>query len=279
VTEDLTPTAQSSPIKVMRKLFDYKFAALLLLVFSLPAFAQSNEQIERELVGHLRNIEKWSSYGSESDGDKLSDENEMFREKLLKYTKSAATLRYKFGALDEYMQLATSADEKFRIYSWDTQDGGTMHNYSKVFQFQGADGKVYSQPDDLNEGDPGSFAYDIFTLDAKGGKVYLVCTTAILSTSDNNQTVRLYKIAGSSLKSDVKLIKTKSGLTDSIGFSYNFFSVVDREDRPVRLILFDSKTKTLKIPVVIEDKEFPNGRVTNKFISYRFDGTYFVRVK
>jgi hypothetical protein len=74
------------------------------------------------------------------------------------------------------------------------------------------------------------------------------------------------------------LIKTASGLTDSLGFSYNFFSVVERRERPVKLISFDKKTNTLKIPVVIEDKEFSNGRVTNRFISYRFNGTYFVKV-
>ncbi len=64
-----------------------------------------------------------------------------------------------------------------------------------------------------------------------------------------------------------------------VGFEYNFFSVVDRKERPIKLILYDKTTKTLKIPVVIEDEEFQNGRVTNKFISYKFDGTYFVKVK
>jgi hypothetical protein len=262
----------------MKKLFAKNVFLLLVCAFALSAFGQTNAQIERELVGHIRNIEKWSSYGSESNDELLSKENEVFAEKLLKFTKIASTLSYEFAALDEFMYIATSADGRLRIYSWDLQDGGTMHNFSRVYQFRGADGKIYSQPDDLTEGDPGSFVYDIFTLDAKGEKTYLVCTTAILSTSDNNQTVRLYKIAGNSLVNGVKLIKTKSGLTDSIGFSYNFFSVAEREERPVRLIRFDRRTKTLTIPVVIEDKEFPNGRVTGKFISYRFNGTYFVKV-
>lgn len=250
----------------------------MMFIFALTAFGQSNEQIEQELIGHIKNIEKWSNYGSESDEELLSKENEIFEEKLLKYTKIASTLNYKFSALDEYLYIAASDDGKFRIFSWDRQDGGTMHYFSRVYQYQGTDGKVYSKAEELEEGDPGGFVYDIFTLDTKSGKVYLVCSTGIFSGSDNAQAVNLYKITGSSLDDNVKLIKTRAGMTNSISFAYNFLSVADREERPVKLILYDKRTKTLKIPVVIEDKEFSNGKVTNRFINYRFNGTYFVKV-
>jgi hypothetical protein len=188
-------------------------------------------------------------------------------------------LRYKFSELDKLMHIVTSDDGRFRIYSWDTEDGGTMHNFSRVYQYQAADGKVYSKTDEgKEEGDPGSFVYDIYTVEAGKGAVYIVCSTFIGSTQDHSQSADLYKIEGNKLNNQVRLIKTRSGLTDTLNFGYNFFSVVDRGERPIRLISFDKKTKTLKIPVVIEDKEFRNGRVTNRFINYRFDGTYFVKV-
>jgi hypothetical protein len=178
------------------------------------------------------------------------------------------------------MYNATSDDGRFRIYSWDLEDGGTMHNFARVYQYQGASGKVYSKTDAPVEEEDGAggFVTDIFTLDTKGGKVYIVCSTFIGSTQDHGQSADLYKIEGNKLNDKVKLIKTKSGLTSSLSFAYSFFSVVDRPGRPVKLISFDKKTNTLKIPVVIEDEEFRSGRVTNKFISYRFDGTYFVKV-
>jgi len=78
----------------------------------------------------------------------------------------------------------------------------------------------------------------------------------------------------------VRLIKTKAGMQNRIGFEYGFFSVANRKERPIKLIRFDERTKTLMIPVVIADKATDGpGRVTNRFINYRFNGTYFVNVR
>lgn len=269
----------------MKKLLKLNFIALFLITFSFSAFGQTNAQIEKELIAAVKDIQKYGNYGDGYDEEKLSKAQDDFEAKLLKYTKTAATLAYKFGALGESVFVATSDDGRFRIYSWDLEDGGTMHDYARVYQYQGADGKVYSMSEPAaaaggdEEGGAGAFVSDIFTLDAaKDNKVYIVCSTFIGSTNDHYQSANLYRINGDALDNKVKLIKTKSGLTNALGFEYNFFSVVDHKERPIKLITFDKKTKTLKIPVVIEDKEFPNGRVTNRFISYRFDGTNFVRV-
>lgn len=251
------------------------------LALGVAAFAQTNAQIERELAAGIKEIEKYGTYGGNYDEDKLPKAQDAFKNKLLKYTKKPATLGYKFPELDKSMYIATSDDGKFRIYSWDLQDGGTMHNFARVYQFVGADGKVYSKTGAAaaeDEGDPGSFVTDIFTLDTNAGKVYIVCSTFIGSTQDHSQSANLYRIEGNKLNDKVKLIKTKSGLTDSLSFAYSFFSVVDRPERPVKLISFDKKTRTLKIPVVIVDEELRSGRVTNKSISYRFNGTYFVKI-
>ncbi len=234
-----------------------KFIVLILFVFAFSAFAQSNAKIEQELVGAINDVKKYSNYGDNFDSDKLSEANDVFEEKLLKYTKIPATLQYKFSELGKLMFNATSDDGKFRIYSWDTESGGTMHDFSRVYQYQGADGKVYSKTDEVTEeegGGVGSFVTDIFTVDSKTGKIYVVCATFIASTKDISQSANLYKITGNKLVDKVKLIKTKSGLTDSLSFGYDFFSVVDRPERPLRLILYDKKTKQLKIPVVINDK-------------------------
>jgi hypothetical protein len=254
-------------------------AVLFLLAFSVSASAQTPKTIEKELVGLYGKINENSAYSSNSDSELLEKSNEEFKRKLLQYTKVASTLKSKFTELEKEISIATSEDGKFRVYSWDRLDGGTMHFFETVYQFQGADGKVYSKSRESEEGDSGSFVHDIFTVDTKTGKIYLVCTTSIGSTQDSYQNLRLFKIGKNELNESVKLIKTKSGLTDSIGFGYNFFSVVDRKERPIKLILFDRNTKTFKIPVVIEDEKFPNGRVTDKFISYKFNGTYFEKVK
>lgn len=258
----------------------FAFLIIILLNFSAQSFAQTPQQIEQELVKNIKELQKYSSYGSNYNDEKLSKANEVFENNLLKYTKIDSTLSYKFPLLNKMMMNATSEDGKFRIYSWDTETGGTMHDYSRVYQYQGADGKVYSRTEEKAEedGGAGSFVYEIYTVDSKDGKIYIVCSNFIGSTQDHYQSADLFKIDGNLLKDKVKLIKTASGLTDTLNFEYNFFSVVDRKERPIKLILFDKNTNTLKIPIVINDNKFPNGRVTNKFISYKFNGTNFVKV-
>ena len=145
----------------------------ILLALTFSAFGQTNTEIEQELIGHIKNIQKWSNYGDEFNEDLLAKENDIFKKKLLEYTKNASTLNYQFSELKKYLSLSTSEDGKLRIYSWDTESGGTMHYFSTVYQFQGKDGNVYSESIEYEEGDAGAFASDIFDVDTKNGKVYL----------------------------------------------------------------------------------------------------------
>jgi hypothetical protein len=248
------------------------------MFLTISTFAQTPQKIEQELIKLYAKVNDNSGYKSDSDSDLLAKANDDFKAKVLKYTKVASTLKYKFGELDKELTITTSEDGKFRAYSWDRLDGGTMHFFETVYQFQTKDGKVYSQAVQTEEGNAGGFVQNIFTAETKLGNVYMVCSYAISSTQDRYEGVGLFRIDGNSLNDNVKLIKTKSGLTNSIGFGYNFFSVVDRKERPIDLIFYDKKAKVLKIPIVVEDKEFGNGRVTDKFISYKFNGTYFVKV-
>ena len=153
-----------------------------------------------------------------------------------------------------------------------------MHSFENVYQYQGKGGKVYSKAVKREDGDAGGFYTDIFQVEAKGGRAYLARFSAILMTSLSYQSIDLFKIENSALNDRIKLFKTKSGLQNSIGFQYNFFSVVDRPERPIKLILFDDKTKTVKIPVVIQKTENDYGDVTDRFINYKFNGKYFIKV-
>lgn len=252
--------------------------AILLIVFAVSALAQTSAQIEKELVTAVGAIDKYSTYGGNYDEGKLNKANDALEAKLLKYGKLPATLAYKFPKLKEQMYIATSGDGRLRIYTWDRGDGGTMHDYARVYQYKGSDSKVYSKREwNEEDGGAGSFVYDIFSVITKGGTVYIVCSTSIGDRSDHYQSADLFKIEGSKLNANIELIKTKSGLTNTLGFEYNPWSISDK-DGSYDLIKFDKKTNTLKIPVVLEDKEYPNGKVTDKQISYKFDGTYFVKV-
>jgi len=251
---------------------------ILLTLSALPVCAQTVAQIEKELVAATQAVDKYSTYGGNYDEGKSNEANNELEAKLLKYGKMPVTLTYKFPKLTKQMHIATSGDGRFRIYTWDRGDGGTMHDYARIYQYKGGDSKVYTKHEWNEEDDGiGSFVYDIFSAMTKGGMVYIVCSTSIGDRSDHYQSADLFQITGSKLNANINLIKTKSGLTNTLGFEYNPWSISDR-DGVNELITFDKKTKTLKIPVVIEDEEYPNGKVTDKKISYKFDGTYFVKV-
>jgi hypothetical protein len=277
----------------MKKKYIIFIATVLLLCAATTAFGQkkatarasgtgnSAAKIEKELVRHVENLKAWSAYkeGYDQARDKKREaENEAMKAALLKYGRLSSTLKYPFPELSKLIYISTSKDNKFRIYSWDSESGGTMHFFDTVYQFQARSGKVFSKSAAKEKTDAGFFSSDIFTVDTGKDKVYLARLNSIYSNPISYQSVNAYSLQNNILNEKVKLIRTASGLTNKLGFQYNFFSVVDRKERPIKLISYDDAAQTIKIPVVIADKKDPIGRVTNKFIVYKFNGKYFVKV-
>lgn len=251
---------------------------LIITVFSAPAFGQTPARIETELLGFLADISKYGNYGGERDDEKLTAANEALKRSLMDNGTKAAFLAYAFPKLQEEMFVATSKDGKFRIYSWDRQSGGTMRDFTEVYQFRGSGGNTIMWAENDEDESGGSFYPEIFQVASKGGPIYLATSTFIGSTSMHGQSIKTIKINGDDLDLTAKLIRTGSGPANSAGFGYDFFSVVDRKERPIKLFQFNEARKEFRFPIVIEDDETPQGRVTNKFITYRFNGTYFVKV-
>jgi hypothetical protein len=255
---------------------------LTLLLLGGYARAQTLAKIEAELLKHLDAIDKASNYGGSSDYEILEAENEALQNAFLKYGSRADVLSYSFPKLKKRIYLTTSRNGKLRAYSWDTNEGGTMHDFVTVFQFQGVGGKVnaWSEPysQSMEDRGAGTFVNQIFQVDTGKQPIYLVVDTFIGSTSLAGQGIHAFRINGNKLDRMAKVIKTANGITDSISFEYDFFSVVDHPERPIRLFSYDETKRSFRFPVVIEDSKTPQGRVTNRYITYRFDGKYFMKV-
>lgn len=252
---------------------------VITLFLAGTGLGQRPAAVERELIGYLDNISKHGNYTGDRDAEKLDKNNTALKTALIKYGKRADILAYKFAKLGSRMYMVTSRDGRFRVYSWDIESGGTMHDFDNVYQYRGKSGRVYTwtRTEDI-EGGAGSFYHQLFQTDTPSGPIYLGVSTFIGSTSLAGQTISAYKINGEKLDTNVRAIKTRSGLTSSISFGYDFFTVVDHPERPVRLFSYDDAKKSFRFPVVIEDSRTPQGRVTNRYITYRFDGKYFVKV-
>ena len=91
----------------------------------------------------------------------------------------------------------------------------------------------YSQS--MEDRGAGTFVTQIFQADTGAQPTYLVVDTFIGSTSLAGQGIHAFRINGDKLDRKAKVIRTSSGVTDSISFAYDFFSVVDHPERPIRL--------------------------------------------
>src|SRR5688572_169486 len=119
------------------------FIIIFLLISSLSVSAQTNE-IEIKLAGHLNRI-SYLKYTAPND-DSLLIENALFKKLLIEYLKEdELTLTASFDTVVKAgLLIASSDDHLFRIYSWDTQTGGTMRFYNNVYQYKTRN-KVYYQ--------------------------------------------------------------------------------------------------------------------------------------
>ncbi|MDQ8053537.1 MAG: alpha/beta fold hydrolase [Pedobacter sp.] len=243
---------------------------------TLPKMAKSMKRIEGELLKQFEKIEYWSSESrkQEKQGyDSLFKANNDFKKMLLDATTdNPATLNYNFPLLVKaHLMIAQSADRLVKIYSWNKQTGGTMHFFDNVFQYKDGN-KVISESAAYEETNAGGFYSEIFTLHTPKKPIYLCYFNGILSSSESYASIDALMINDHKLMPSY-IFKNKK-LESSMGFEFDFFSVVDRPERPVKLIDFDANQQLLKMPVIDE-----KGKVTANQLTYRFTGKYFEKVK
>jgi len=252
--------------------------SLILLLTTCIAFAQTPQHIEADLLKSFKKIDYWSSRKYRDDvaaDDSLYLANQTFGKKLKHYAeKYSFTASMTFKSLKtEGVEIATSANGRLRIYSWNTQLGGTMRRYGNVFQYNTADGYkadliVY------NEQDIGTYFSKIYTVKAGQKIYYLGFSTAILSSAYYTDVMAVFAIEDGRLKKDIKIIKTDKGLTDNLFAEYDFSAAVNRDVRNTPRLSFDRKSKTIHLPLILE-----NQKITGKYVDYKFNGSYFEKVK
>jgi hypothetical protein len=258
---------------------------ILTFVFSIVhSFGQkmSNKAIENTLNKSYGKIlsywEDTRSKGGEAAEDSLERQDSLFRTQLQRYTlKYPQTLNYSFDTLQNNVNIATSTDKLFRIYSWDTWEGGTEHDFENVFQYKSGN-KVYSYSVyDTSFGEDIYVPYytNIYTLKSNDKTYYLAIACCIYGTMDQGESIKIFDIEDNHVK-DVKLIKTSTHFTNEISFSYDFLKMTGWPNKYSNLIKYDANTEKIYIPIVNDDND---EKVTNKFIVYKFNGNYFEKQK
>jgi len=127
----------------------------------IPLFSISQKQTLKQLEADFLSV--YNKLFAASYKNTPVDSVDIYNAELKKImleglSKNPATLNYSFKKLTDSLAftIVTSEDSLFRIYSWDTWAGGTMHFYNNIFQYK-YKGKVITEFNELEEGDCGSF--------------------------------------------------------------------------------------------------------------------------
>ena len=254
------------------------FFTIIYCLVSLGLFAQSPKAIEADLLKSFKKISYWerkrSSDTTTAWSDSLEIANDAFGKKLQYYTgKFPATLDMKFSTFsDQPLSINQSTDGQFRIYSWDTLTGGTMHNFENVFQYKVGQ-KTRSILDTTTaEGENNVYSYPaVNQLTANNRTYYIASYYGVYSGKDRGEGIRIFSIENGNLI-DAKIIKTGSGMHYKLYYDYDLFSIPKK--MPDAGIHYDPLAKTITLPVISA-----GGRLTANKIIYKFTGQYFERVK
>jgi len=256
----------------------YLIAVLYLLHLTTP-FAQTPQTIERNLMKAFMRIDYWGQHRFDNQGkpeDSLFEANKRFSKTLYRYsTKCPLTIYFKFNKLEKKINIIRASDSLFTIYSWDSQTGGTMHFFNNVFQYKRSK-RTYAIVDTpWADGDIGDLFRKIYTFKNRGKSYYLCTYMFIESTRYYGEGIRIFSVRKDTLDSNIRLIKTKSGLTSDVSYEYDLGLYDFRGNWKAKPeIYFDRHSKTINLPLITS-----NGRMTHRYIKYKFTGQYFERFK
>ena len=257
-------------------------SVLLLLLLSGFVKAQNASKTEQQLHKALFKINYWHFYYTEHEADvaldSLEEANNRFQKLLLNVTNNnPATLRASFKSLqDSGLTIVSSPDSSFRIYSWDTWTGGTMHFFRNVYQYKTPTQQVFSKVFvAAGEEDPGCTFLSLQQVTANNKNYYLAFSRSILSRGMFYEKVKVFSIDSLRLNDNARLIRTQTGLKNQLGYEVDLTSGsnIDHEV-PSWEMDYDTATKTISLPVILD-----NGRVTARRIRYKFNGTCFEKVQ
>ncbi len=253
------------------------------LLFSSFGFGQDTKAIESDLCKSFNKIFNWwdKLRNDPNPNDELIwkswKADSIFLNKVIYYTnKYPFTLTCNFKNLDTCINILTSTDSLFRIYNWNTWQGGTEVFYNTVFQYNTGDKvKAYSVTggDVENELTSPDYYYDtLITFKANNKTYYITVRSGKYSTSDFMDELKLYTIENGKLNDTAHLIKTQTGIRNILSYEYRLND--PQKDFYVYKLHFNSADSIIYVPIVQDD-----GKKTSRFIRYKFKGPYFERIE
>ena len=247
------------------------------------AHAQPAQQVEQEIQAHIRHIQYWRFEYSPDDTvfkvqvsqqDSIDNANRMLLNYLMDACrKQPQTLKYDFKLPENSdLQIATSDDKMFRIYSWNILKDTSVQYYSSVAQYETSRGVGTSVINNANALDKQAYSGEsylrIYSINGNGRKYYLPVYKAIISEKDAMNGIAAYYIDGHTLK-EADMFKAGEKTVKRIEYNYDISANFDLRKMKELSTIYIDKGK-LYIPVIDGTK------VTGKWLVYNFNGEKFV---
>ena len=256
-----------------------KILPLIILFINGLAFGQDLTEIQTKLNILQEKRLFWSDDQSLTSYDSLNKYNTNFQNFIIDFSsKNSKTLSYPFKSNGGGFDIVSSQDGNFRIYTWNEFGGGTMQFYRNVFQYA-SNQKVNSKYNEIEAQNNGCRYYEINEVVSGGIKYYLTSSISIGSSANFYYQIKVFSIENGRLNENAKLIKTKTGLKNTLGYEVDLSSASNRErtdgveSRDFIAMKYDKTTNTIIIPLITAD-----GKITKNKIKYKFNGTYFEKI-
>jgi hypothetical protein len=183
------------------------------------------------------------------------------------------SMKYPFMELRRRLvKITGSPDGRLRIYSWDTEGGGTQGSQSSLIQYRTATGihvRLIFDANNDTTGDPGERYARIFQMTTGKRLLYLLVWDALESSSVVASGIRSLEVVGDKLVDSAKKFVGEDGLAGELFIEYNYFSYLDHGKPEIH---FDPVTGTVYIP-----RTGDHGSIRRQYDRYIFDGHVFKR--
>ena len=251
-----------------------KYFILSLIPFNL--FCQNFRPYEQKLVSLYDSVKHYSYFGVGNNYDKQQYYLKKFENGLLNLTsKIPRSISHSFDSLKTRgIQIVTSKDLLVRGYSWSTFSGGTASDDNRLIQYLTKD-TVCAQLTSVNYESNWSYWFsDMEQLKIDGKTVYFFRAHSMASSKDALEGYLAYTFEDHKLK-EYRVFQYENNVhSHEYFFEYNFFSVVDRKERPIKLLKLNKKKLT--IPQTDTENKVVRGKITKKFDNgfYQIDEAY-----
>lgn len=237
----------------------------------------------QQLMTYAKAIEHWG-YGYTDNDENISkyDSLDIYNAKLKGFLIDIANKQPQILSADleplkdsTHLLIRKSTDKKLSIYSWDTENGGTMHFYDFVFQYAtGSGSKAFYNETAESEPDPSVFYSDIYQIKTNNNKTYyLTVGNGRYSTKDMSSGITAYTIENDKLI-EAPIFVTPKKTYSNISYFFDYFLSSSEGGQLINDIHLSNDNKKLYIPVVISKDE--GDAITSKSLVYVFDGEKYV---